>query len=405
MKPKNDVSRNLVIYPLREGFFNAAMPMVNGALIQLFLAHQGVSAARIGLFTSIIYLVTLASTILASGIAEQKADPSKQCRRVIWLQAAFYLLFFPLALVKMDPFYVFLLVTLMASLQIVIYSSKVILGYKIPYQIITMDKYGPFSAFTGIAMGVVGMVMNYIYSAIIEADAAGNPYLLCMILAFGMMLISYALSSMIRPVNHGFDVQTGKPMRLGDSVHIFREPVFKTFIIPNAIRGITIGVTDSMALIALAMGLSEGSASRLPLMFSIGYIVSSFLYYLLPHWISVQKVGILGCVMLAAILFLPRGNDVLFLVLTFVAYVGRLLVDAAVPELVYRMISPDIAGAYNAWRGVLYNVVSVVTVYLLGNVVERVSPLFLLVPCVAAYAISMGWYCVMFKKFHGNWLK
>ena len=249
------------------------------------------------------------------------------------------------------------------------------------------------------------MLMNYIYSAIIAADVAGNPYFICMIIALCMMLASYGFSAMIRPVNHDFDAPAGKPMRLRDSVDIFEEPVFRAFIIPNAIRGITIGVTDSLALIALAMGLSEGSASRLPLMFSIGYIVSSFLYYLLPHWISVQKVGLLGCAMLATILFLPRGNDILFLVIVFVAYMGRLLTDAAVPELVYRMISPNIAGAYNAWRGVLYNVVSVVTVYILGLVVETVNPLFLLVPCVAAYAICMIWYCVMFDKFKGNWLK
>jgi predicted MFS family arabinose efflux permease len=159
------------------------------------------------------------------------------------------------------------------------------------------------------------------------------------------------------------------------------------------------GVIGSLSLLALTMGFSQLTAAKLTIMFSVGYVTASFLYYLLPKRFSVPMVGLMGSILLAALIFMPGSSATLFLFLAFLAQIGKVLVDFVIPEMVFRMIDPQIAGAYNSWRAILSNVTSTVTVYLIGILAERISPLFLLVPAAAAYLISMLWYFLLYKRF------
>lgn len=64
--------------------------------------------------------------------------------------------------------------------------------------------------------------------------------------------------------------------------------------------------------------------------------------------------------------------------------------------MVYGMIDPQISGAYNAWRMILCNVCAAGASYAVGALVETADPLVLLIPSVAAYLVSMVWYCVLY---------
>lgn len=187
-------------------------------------------------------------------------------------------------------------------------------------------------------------------------------------------------------------------LRFKEIANTLRAPVFTVFFIPNLLRGITFGITNSIALIALSMGYSEGDSSKLPIMCAAGYVTASLIYHSLVQHCKLQTIGLVGAPLLSFLVFLPTGNKTLFLFLFFVGYTGRIVIDYVIPIMVVRMIDPEIAGTYNAWRTILLNILSIVTVYLIGKLLGNVSPSAILISCAAAYSISILWYCICYSR-------
>ena len=188
-------------------------------------------------------------------------------------------------------------------------------------------------------------------------------------------------------------------MSARELLQMLSAPIFRAFVVPNLLRGLTVGITSTIAMFAVNMGYSEAEASRIPIMCALGCIVASLIYIALSAKIKITTIGLLGSFLLIPIAFLPANNIGIFLTLFFVAYMGRMVVDCVVPVMVIQIIDPKIVGAYNAWRNILIFLSSTLTVYFVGILLERGGAQFLLVACAAAYVISMIWYCVMYNKF------
>lgn len=399
MKKWSDTTWNFILYAGKEAAFNAMLPFVTGTLIQLFLAHKGVVAERIGLFNTVIYIVNIAATILLSGTAERQPNAVRQCNRPMLMQSLLYFCYLP-AVFCADSATVFWIILPAAIVQTLLYACKSIYEYKLLYQIVDISQYGAITSFTGIAIGIAGIITSWICARLIAAGQGELPYLVGMVITGVMLFAAYVCNKSLRIVNHSFDTAAPKAMGVGQVWALLRSPVFMYFAIPNILRGITLGVTNSIALIALGMGLSEGTTATLATMCAMGYVVGSFLYYILEKRIRETGAGIMGAVLLCTIVLLPEGNSGWFLGLFLIAYIGRILVDYSIPVLVVHMIDPETAGTYNAWRGILSNLAAAITAYAVGALIGKVNPLVLLIPCAAGYGICMIWYCVLYRRFH-----
>lgn len=390
--------RNTVLYSMKEASFSAAYPMVTGAYMQLFLAHKGMSASSIGLFSTVVSVVLMVTSMLLSSYAETRPNPLKQSNRLILILSIGFLSFLPMTLLDIDRRYLTLIITVLAAVLTVLYAMKSILEYKLPYQIIDMAHYGTLSSFNTALVGAVGIGSGFLFSFIIEQNAFGNPYFICMVVAFALFLLSWVLAKRLTIINHSFDQAPKQKPSAAEVWRVLKSREFSIFIIPNALRGITLGITGFITTIAVVMGMSEADASKLSIMMSIGTVASSVLYFLLIRKIPVDIIGFIGSILLCVIVFLPYNNTPLFLALVLIAIMGRVLVDNSVPIMCFHMINPDTAGTYHAWRCILNNVVSTVTVYLAGYLLETVDPLVLLIPCAAAYLICMIWYMYFYRK-------
>lgn len=392
--------RNFAFYAAKEGAYTTAMLFINGTLVQLFLAHKGVAPERIGLFNTILYIVNISTTILMSNLAERKPNALHRCTRLLLVQTVLYLGFFAAFLpARSDSGLLFFIVLTAASIQMALYACKYIYEYKLLYQIIDINEYGALASYTGVVIGLMGAVLGWICARVIERGNGDYPYVFGMALTEAMLLITYFSSKNLLIVNHSFDQSHAEKTDLRKTLQLLRSPIFRKFIVPNILRGFTIGVTNSIALIALGMGYAEGVTARLAVMSALGYIGGSFLYHLFERMLKPVAIGTIGSVLLIAMAFMPRSNSTAMLVLFLLAFVGRVLVDYAVPVMVFQMIDPEISGAYNAWRNVLFSFTAAGVSYAIGALVGRVHPLWLLIPGVAAYGISMACYGVLYKKF------
>lgn len=394
--------RNFSLYAVREGAYTAAMPFINGTLVQLFLAHKDIAPERIGLFNTILYIVNIGFTMLLSNLAEKKPNALLRCNRLLLAQAALYLGFFAAFLpMQSGGGGLFLVVLAAASVQMAMYSCKYIYEYKLLYQIIDIERYGALASFTGVVIGLMGAGFGWICARIIESGNGDTPYLIGMLLTEALLITAFLSAKRLKIVNHSFDSPREKPFRAEETVRLLRSPIFRKFVVPNILRGVTIGITNSIALIALGMGYTEGIAARLAVMSSFGYIAGSVFYHIFERKVKPVTMGLIGSGLLCAMTFLPHSSNTALQLLFLIAFFGRILVDYSVPVMVFHMIDPEISGAYNAWRNVLFSLTAAGVSYAVGALVGRVNPLWLLVPGAAAYGISMICYGVLYKKF-GN---
>lgn len=398
MHKASDARRNTVLYASKEALFTAGYPMAAGAFMQLFLANKGMSTASIGLVSTIISIILTVTSMLLSNVAENKPNPLKQSNRLIFAFSIGFLLFIPTALLDIDRRYLTLIVTVLASGLTILYAVKSILEYKIPYQIVDTEYFGTLTSFTSALVGAVGIVSSFVFSQIISRNALGNPYLVCMILAAVLFFLAWVLSRNLRITNHSFDAPARKKASAKEIWQVLSSRDFRIFIIPNALRGITLGITGSLTLIVLAMGISEADASKLTIVMSVAQVAASLLCFFLIRKISVDTIGLVGSFLVCAVVFLPANNIPLLLALVLVAIIGRVLVDNCVPIMCYHIIDPSTAGTYHAWRCILNNLISTGTVFLTGILVEKVDPLFLLIPCALSYVICMIWYMIFYRK-------
>ena len=396
---KNIGKHNITLMAVKDAALAAAMPMVNGSLVQLFLTNRSVSAYYVGLFSTLVSIITVVGTMLCSYISEKLPKPLSQYRWLFFLQLAFYLAMIPIACATMTPGGIFWILSLIACAITFLSSWNTILGYKIPYMTIPFESYGTYTAISGASTGIVGVVASFAFSAVINGNWGGNPYLICICITTVLLAVSWYCTYKLAPVNSVYDAPSHNNFSIKKLLEVFRMPLFKKFVVPNTLRGITIGITNSIALIALYMGLTEGEASMLPIVCALGYVVSSLLFHFLSKYMPLPTVAMIGSLLVLALISLPHDNTPVFLIVFFVAYVGRVLVDYAIPVMLIHVVPADIAGIYNAGRYILLNFSSTVSVFAVGALLGKISALWLLTACALAYIIGMIWYMVLYKKY------
>lgn len=396
---KNIGKQNITLMAVKDAALTAAMPMVNGSLVQLFLTNRNVSAYYVGLFSTLVSIITVVGTMLCSYISEKLPKPLTQYRWLFFLQFAIYLAMIPIACVTMTPGSIFWILSLIACAITFLSAWNSILGYKIPYMTVPFEDYGTYTAISGASTGIVGVVASFTFSAIINGGLGGNPYLVCICISGLLMVIAWYCTYKLAPVNSVYDTPSHNNFSLKKLLEVFRMPLFKKFVVPNTLRGITIGITNSIALIALYMGLTEGQASMLPIVCALGYVASSFLFHFLSKYMPLPTVAIIGSLLVLALISLPHDNTPVFLAVFFVAYVGRVMVDYAIPVMLIRVVPADIAGIYNAGRYILLNISSTVSVFAVGALLGKISALWLLSACALAYIVGMIWYMVLYKEY------
>ena len=396
---KNAGTKNIILMAAKDGALAAAMPMVNGSLVQLFLTNRGVSAYYVGLFSTIVSIITVVGTMLCSYICEKFPKPLKQYQWLFFLQLAVYLAMIPIAYFTMTPGSLFMILLLIAGAITFLCAWNCILGYKIPYMTIPFESYGTYTAISGAVTGIVGVVASFAFSAVINGNWGGNPYLICICITVVLLVVAWYCTYLLKPVNHVYDTPTHNNMSIKKLLEVFKMPLFRKFLVPNTLRGITIGITNSIALIALYMGLTEGEASILPIICALGYVGASFLFHFLSKYMPLPVVAIIGSILVLALISLPHDTPSVFLIVFLVAYVGRVLVDYAIPVMLIRVVPADIAGIYNAGRYILLNLSSTVSVFAVGALLGKISALWLLSACALAYIVGMIWYMVLYKRY------
>lgn len=398
MEEKKLSGRNLALFTAKEAIYVAVTPTLWGAIMQQFLLSRDVSNFFVGLHSSLVSVVYMVSTMLFAGLSERTATPLKYCTRVMLAVAVFSAAYLPITFWDLGPTATVILVALLTVLLHFFHSCKYIYDYRINYQIIEPSRYGTMvflsSAFTGIG----GVAFSWLFSYMIDHNTGGNPYFLFMALTVVLLLVTALINARLKPI-YPLSASKVKRKNLAQQLQdVFHEESFRKLLIPNLLRGITLSVTGCIVLIAAVMGLDESGRAKIPLVTALATALASVVYMLLAKKLSVGAINIVGGLLTCALIFLPWNNTWGFLIVMFFGFLGRVIVDNAVPTMLFPIINPKIAGSYNAWRCVLYSACSIIITPVISALVDVVHPLWLLIPGTVTYLGVTIWYYLVCRK-------
>ena len=398
---------NSIYYAVREGSFAAAALLISGTFIQLFLSQLGVSTIQVGTFNTILGIVSLVATMLFSDLAERGTNALRQSDGILLAVALLFLCISPLFFKQFGAQSIWLLITVVASAQIILAACKSVLDYKMLYQIIDIERYGAVASMTGVSIGLFGMAYSWFFTRMLTRFSMQTAFLLGFASAMALVLLAYYCNRKMRVIHDPFEpVQQEKGgirRKLSLILAVLKQPEFKVFIVPNTLRGVTIGILNSLVLVALELGVSAKTAASLAMAGSVGYLLGSFAYNALSRVIAPKHLGLLGAGLLCTVVLLPfSGRETLFLLVAMLGYMGRTLVDYAVPSMVFKLIDPAVSGVYNAWRTVLFSVAAAGMYYLVGALLGKIPTVLLLILCAGGYLVCAVWYFVATRRFIKN---
>ena len=402
MKKVDAGTKNIGFYAAMAASYTAALPMVNGALMQLFLADKGLSTVQIGTFATVVQMSTLLGTMLFSKIVDKNGNPKRFTGLVLLGQMLLSLCYLLIAKAQFSAKTVLVMAAILAAMITGLAALKGILDYKLPYQIIPLEKYGNMIFFNSAINGVVGIGLSFCFSQIIAVKLGGEPYLWCMMLASTLLLVSCISCLSMKPVEGSGTLIRKNAMSTKQLLEMFRSPKFKAIILPTLLRGVTFGITGSMVLIMLNLGYSDADASKLPIVTACGCLQAAGIHHFLSHKIKMPSIGTVGSILLLSVLFLPRGNRVLFYFLYLLVYTGQMLIDCTIPIMVIHIVDPQIAGAYNAWRNTLLFLVSTSSTYVTAVLLEKGHTVVVLIACAVGYSMGMILHKRMYYRFTDN---
>ncbi len=396
---------NGIYYAIREGCYAAAALFISGTFVQLYLAQKGVSTVDIGVFNTVLCVVSLIATMAFSDIAERRPNAVRQNGWLLFSISLLFVCYLPLLLNdQVASHTIWLLVIVVASVQIVLASCKGVLDYKMLYQIIDIERYGVVASMTGVSIGLFGMAYSWLFAQTLSRCSARIAFLIgfcsSALLVFAAYVCNRKMTVFHEPFAHPKQAKVGVKAKISMVVSVLRQPEFRVFVIPNTLRGVTIGILNSLVLVALELGASAKTAANLAMAGSIGYLLGSLSYNALFRVMQPKRLGLIGAGLLCTVVFLPySGREMLFLIVAMFGYMGRTLVDYAVPSMVFQLIDPAVSGVYNAWRTVLFSVSAAAMSYLVGALLGKIPTVALLALCVGSYLVCAVWYYVFINRF------
>lgn len=399
MKKVDAGGKNIGFYAAMAATYTAALPMVNGALMQLFLADKGLSTVQIGTFATIVQMSTLLGTMIFSRVADKSDNPRRFTCLVLLGQVVLSLCYLLLVKTSLTPNVILWMISGIAAMVTVLAALKGILDYKMPYQVIPLERYGNVVFLNSAVNGVTGIGISFCFSQIIAVQLGGEPYLWCMVLASILLLISCLSCYGMKPLEGSSTVIRKNYMSTKQLLEMFRSPIFKAIIPPTLLRGVTFGITGSMVLVMLSLGYTDAEASKLPIITACGCLLAAGIHHFLIHKIKMPSIGTVGSILLLAVLFLPRGNTWLFYGLYLLVYTGQMLIDCTIPVMVIHIVDPQIAGAYNAWRNTLLFLVSTISTYVTAVLLEKGLVTVVLIACAVGYFTGMILHKRMYYRF------
>lgn len=397
------MKRNLITLWIRDVLFGISNSLGSVAIIQGFLLHYGVSEENIGIWVSFGSVVSICMSLLLSGMTAKTKKTIgilSLCYIGIGVFNVMYIL--PI-LIEMSVSWVFILIMVLTFFSSTSAAIRIIFEYKLPCEIMDLDKYATAISVSGILTGIVGMGCGVLVTALYKSagDENFNKVTMWVMIAAAIAVMLASFTNRQLKVIHEVPVQENTShASLKQLKTLFMNKDFRILIPANLMRGFGAAIISLAAVLAVSTGVLEDSECALiSTLASFGTLVSCALYMPMARYIGRPVSAIAGAV--AFCLVIPAfviQEKVVFLILYAIAYVGFNITCNAVPDLIYQNIPSDIISPFQTWRMNLLTLGTTLGTTLFGFMVGKVAVIWILIIGTAGYLVCGMSYFLLYRK-------
>ena len=344
--------KNHIIYYIQQFSASMAGILITGSVIQSFLLECGCSEYSVSIYVSVMQAVQVIAMLLLAKKVENIKNMFGTYASTYFIQIMLFVVMLYLSIHHTAPIGRKYLYIFIVSLVVSLFQGvNAVLGYKLPYYIIDMKRFGTMSGISGVVIGIGGVLFSGALSYFINR----YPYFRVMTFFYGIGLICTTLTGiLIKNYDNKFNGQTDKTK---DSINIFQYKPFYQLLVPNICRGISNGIFLMMVTIGYAEGVLTSSGTGIMVTLSqIATIVGCFLFSVLAEKIREGKLVLSSGLLFSFILpftFIIKTQKA-FLIVYFIVYFFYVIINYAIPVLIARRIDYHCIGQYSAWRMVIH---------------------------------------------------
>ena len=185
-----------------------------------------------------------------------------------------------------------------------------------------------------------------------------------------------------------------------DYIAVFKNKYTYILLLPNVTRGIAAGIVNVIAVVALSSAvLDEQSTSYVNIIIQITAFLGNLLFAA-----SCKKIPATHILWVAAIcgsLTLPFCLEfglIGFVIIFFVAYLFRNLIDTAIPIIISEIIPREQIGAYTSIRMLLFTGAQAVAALLVTPILNLIGAFGLLVFAAVMQLLCGVIYCISAQR-------
>ena len=346
-----------------------------GALWQGLLLHYGLSSAEVGILTSTASIVQAVAMFLNIYITDRVRSP---IRTMLWCNLPVLLFFVLMTVLCFVGHTAFHFPLLMGAVIVHNFFEGLrgIITYKIPFLVYRMEKYGRITALSGVFINIFTTLASIgipVLLSIWDYDRGMQLLFACSVVAIIGRIV---LNAILKPLSET-PIDTKSDAAKAPLATLLKDKSVRALFLPNFLRGISMGIVGSIALIA-AHDYTQDSG-ELAMLVSVGTVASilgNAIFTVLSKEKLVKTLCLLssvGLFLFCAALIIP-GSWVWFLAIYLLLYTCYNIVNSTIPVLVAQFIPYEIIGGYSSLRMMITTAGTALSSMVVGFLMERAAP-------------------------------
>ncbi|MBQ7761338.1 MAG: hypothetical protein IJ400_04710 [Clostridia bacterium] len=322
--------------------------------MQTFLMQVGFSAEQVYLLNSLMQIMQvvmmLILTFLSGRIKHVKIVSSISCLSLIILTGIFLMGAINPELIKQG--YV-ISVFIVAGVSYVGVGLHTILSYCLPYYTIDMKDYGKMTGVSTAIAGGVSFLMSLAYSLLLSKF----PYMKTTASFFVIAIVCFILTSIVCASMREKAVEMNKEdQEKSDVIAVFKNKNTYILLIPNFVRGLSVGIFNVIATIAISTSiLNETTSSYISVILQIATFAGNIFFALAYKKFSTKNLLLLATIgVCVSFPFSLELGVVGFFCCFTIASFFRFVTDTAIPVLITEIIPKEQIGPYTSIRMLIF---------------------------------------------------
>lgn len=345
---------NIKKYCIHTVIYNVGFTFCTGAIMQTFLIQAGFSAQQVYLLNSLMQVMQVAMmlvlTFLSGKIKRVKAVTSISYLSLSLLTVVFLIGAINPELIKHG--YV-IAVFIVAAISYVGVGLYTILAYCLPYYTIDMKDYGKMTGISTAIAGGASFLMSLAYSILLSKFS----YMKTTAAFFVIAIVCFIITSIVCASMRAKTVEASEEdQSRNDVTAVFKNKNTYILLIPNFTRGLSVGIFNVIATIAISTSiLNETTSSYVNVILQIATFTGNMFFALAYKKFSTKNLLLLATLGVCVSFPLSLEFGVVGFFCCFaIASFFRFVIDIAIPVIITEIIPEEQIGPYTSIRMLIF---------------------------------------------------